>query len=234
VGLHLAVLLCLINSPPVSKNPLRHEPTKLPHHEVRVRAVKRSGQVQAPVRLHRLYLTFDDHPNPKTNNLLRILRSCKIRSTFFVVSYPEMYYQKGGMYQTPNTTKLHNSLVRIKNDGHILGNHSVSHRNLCRLPIWKIRWELSTTQKLIKAATGIQMKFWRPPHMTRCRKAVRVSRQLGLRTVLAHVDDWKRPSSRMWKMVRYRARRRSYSIILFHNNLRRIENFLKLSGLCRR
>lgn len=73
-------------------------------------AEESSGQEE----IHKVYLTFDDGPSIYTNDILDILDSYNVKSTFFVVGKEE--------------TNAEEALQRIVDEGHTLGMHSYSHK----------------------------------------------------------------------------------------------------------
>lgn len=61
-----------------------------------------------------VYLTFDDGPSPQvTPRVLDILKANNIKATFFTIGKMDQYNPK--------------ILLREKNEGHVIGNHSYSH-----------------------------------------------------------------------------------------------------------
>lgn len=91
-------------------------------------------------RLHRgkneIILTFDDGPTPNvTNKILDTLKEKNIKATFFVIA------QKA---------KEHPALMdRILNEGHIVANHSFSHRALKDLGFFS--WKKTLTKEIFEA-----------------------------------------------------------------------------------
>jgi peptidoglycan-N-acetylglucosamine deacetylase len=77
-----------------------------------------------------LALTFDDGPSAATASLLDVLAQHKIRATFFVVGSRVDFY--------PDV------MERMKNDGHVIANHSFSHARLGRR--YSTHPEMLTTQ----------------------------------------------------------------------------------------
>ena len=69
-----------------------------------------------PTNEKKVWLTFDDGPNPNTSPfVLNLLKKNNVKATFFCVGknieeYPEIF-------------------KRIKADGHSVGNHTYSHLN---------------------------------------------------------------------------------------------------------
>ncbi|MEN9497775.1 MAG: hypothetical protein RL750_674 [Bacteroidota bacterium] len=92
-----------------------------------------------------IYLTFDDGPHPQiTPVVLNLLHQYNARATFFCIGenverYPETYQ-------------------RIKEAGHLVGNHTHKHLN---------GWKTSTIaylQDVIEADRSIQSDWFRPPY----------------------------------------------------------------------
>lgn len=195
-------------------------PTELPHYTIQTK--------KGP---HRIYLTIDDHPNKYTFDVLKVLKRCKLKATFFVWGAPERYYRINPRWK-PNK-RMHDALIAIHRAGHTLGNHTVTHANLCKLRRSRIRWELKTTQDLVRQATGVTLEHWRPPLMVLCRKVKKEARRLKLKLVWAHVDDLRSSAWKMWRYVKARIRwNKKYTIILVHKKARRLAMFLRLAGLC--
>ncbi|MGA2889560.1 MAG: polysaccharide deacetylase family protein [Terracidiphilus sp.] len=141
----------------------------------------------APPNPGELALTFDDGPHPTwTPRLLEVLARRDVRVTFFLV---------GSHAQTEP------ALVRqIAAAGHLIGNHSWSHRNLALAPARTIEQELSrTSQELDQIAqiAGAPVHYFRPPFGARRPEVLRAARRLGMVPVLwnAMTTDWKTPSA---------------------------------------
>jgi len=68
-----------------------------------------------------LYLTFDDGPGNGTEEILNNLRDKNIKATFFV----------NGKYISEKSSRASENLIllnRIADEGHLIGNHSYSHK----------------------------------------------------------------------------------------------------------
>ncbi|MEU8251788.1 bifunctional polysaccharide deacetylase/glycosyltransferase family 2 protein [Nonomuraea sp. NPDC048916] len=112
-----------------------------------------TGNEPASARLpgRTVALTFDDGPDPAwTPQVLDALRKHGATATFFTVGskvakYPEL-------------------ARRIVNEGHELGNHTYAHAELAAVPGWRLRLELSLTQKALAGATGLHTTLARPPY----------------------------------------------------------------------
>ncbi len=106
---------------------------------------------RGPLEAKRLYLTFDDGPDPVwTPRVLDILAAAGARAAFFVV----------GMH-----ARAHPDLLRrIAGQGHEIGNHTGTHRHPWTLPPSAARREVRDGADAIADITGIRPLFYRPPH----------------------------------------------------------------------
>jgi peptidoglycan/xylan/chitin deacetylase (PgdA/CDA1 family) len=138
----------------------------------------------APPHPGELALTFDDGPNPAwTPRLLDVLARRDVRATFFLV----------GIYAQANPELVR----RIAAAGHLIGNHSWSHRNLALTSARRIEEQLSRTSQTLEEITGAPIRFFRPPFGARRPETLRIATRLGLVPVLwnAMTSDWRNPSA---------------------------------------
>jgi peptidoglycan/xylan/chitin deacetylase (PgdA/CDA1 family) len=104
----------------------------------------------APGHDKKLYLTFDDGPNPlHTPVLLDLLRAHGAQASFFLIGreaerYPQL-------------------VERIVAEGHSLGNHSYSHPVFSGLPLSSQLAEIERTDELLASFDGIKRHRFRPP-----------------------------------------------------------------------
>ncbi len=94
-------------------------------------------------------LTFDDGPGPYTDELIDGLEKLNAKATFFLVGKKIRKY--------PDT------VARIAQNGHLVGNHTYSHIKLTALSPDEIKKEIDKTNEEIKALTGETPQFFRPP-----------------------------------------------------------------------
>lgn len=91
------------------------------------------------------YLTFDDGPNYNTNKILDILSENDIKATFFLV---------GSMVENnPSIVK------RIKEEGHVIANHTYSHKYNYKTKE-EFLAEVDSTDRLISEALGEDYKSY--------------------------------------------------------------------------
>lgn len=153
-------------------------------------------------------LTFDDGPSPKTTpKLLDILALHGVKAVFFVLG--ERVAATGGR-----------ALVeRAQREGHQIGNHSYSHRDLKTLSQPKVRDELRRTQNLIGTCAG-DCNLFRPPYGSTNLLVTRVLQEEGYVTVMWNVDtlDWKLKKDGAWvEHGTTQIKAREDSLVLMHD-----------------
>jgi len=96
-------------------------------------------------------LTVDDGPDPiYTPRMLDIFRDHAVKATFFVVG--------GAAEQYPDI------VVRMKKEGHDVGNHSYSHPYFHKLSWTGAVREIEMTRSVLHRILGEECKLFRPPH----------------------------------------------------------------------
>ena len=117
-----------------------------------------------------VYLTFDDGPNePYTSQIIDYLNSKKIKATFFVVGECAKKYPK-------TIKKMHDS-------GHIIGNHTKSHKFFNYIKTPAMQKEIQDNQAIIKRITGEEPKLFRPPWLFRNPILLKSAKELGLKPI---------------------------------------------------
>jgi len=156
-------------------------------------------------------LTYDDGPNDSyTLRLLELLARHNVHATFFLI----------GQF-----VRQRSQIVReIKDCGHLLGNHTMTHPVLLRLSSIEIQKELADCNASIEDATGESVRFFRPPHGARCSRVLRTAAELGLAPVMWNVTgrDWTplQPEEILHRVVgkvRTNQQRKKGSNILLHD-----------------
>lgn len=107
------------------------------------------------------YLTFDDGPSDWTESILDTLDKENVRATFFLCG---RFNMKG---KTGTSFKIYRDvLLRMKHAGHVLGNHTATHRVITHMSEDSISSEIMTNQKMLDNALGpesVTMTIFRPP-----------------------------------------------------------------------
>ena len=162
-------------------------------------------------------LTFDDGPGPWTAGALAVLHRAHVPATFFVI----------GRQAAANPALIR----RIAAEGHLVGNHTWSHRPPSGGRAWSASYlagELARTDRTLHGIIGVGTCWFRPPDgvMT---GAEPVARSRGLRIALWSVDpqDWRLQagvradrSGRLSATIAARAEaggRQQHPVILLHD-----------------
>ncbi|KAG0220107.1 chitin deacetylase [Mortierella sp. NVP41] len=133
-------------------------------------------------------LTFDDGPSIHTPALLDYLKAQKLSASFFVMG--------SNVVQHPEVLK------REAAEGHHLASHTWSHHALTTLSNEQIVAEMKWTEKAVMDATGLRMKYMRPPYGDINNRVRFVLKKLGYIPVdwtgdEYDTNDWKIPSKQM-------------------------------------
>jgi peptidoglycan-N-acetylglucosamine deacetylase len=100
----------------------------------------------------KVYLTFDDGPNPGIKDILDILKSKKAKATFFMVE--------------PQMRSYPNDVKRLVAEGHYPALHSVSHdkQKLYGGKPYAVATEMLLTRSTLYDITGIRSMLTRVPY----------------------------------------------------------------------
>jgi peptidoglycan-N-acetylmuramic acid deacetylase len=118
-----------------------------------------------------IYLTFDEgYENGYSSKLLDTLKEKNVKAAFFV---------------TKSFIRDNQELVkRMTNEGHIVGNHSVSHLSSSTLSQQQFEYELNETARYYKEVTGQEMvKVFRPPMGEYSIKSLAMAHNMGYSSI---------------------------------------------------
>ncbi|MFA4889807.1 MAG: polysaccharide deacetylase family protein [Candidatus Omnitrophota bacterium] len=124
-------------------------------------------------------LTFDDGPSPKwTPLVLAELKRAGVKATFFMLGDHVAKY--------PEVAKM------VQEQGHEIANHSYSHHVLIYYKTEELDKELIDTQEAIQKATGVSVKYFRPPKAWLTSKEKKRVKELGYKIILWSLNskDW--------------------------------------------
>ena len=127
-----------------------------------------------------VYLTFDaGYENGCTAKILDILKKHQVSAAFFLVGN---YMEKNG-----------DLVRRMVEEGHIVGNHTMHHKDMSQLSDKEaFTKELTDLETLFQKITGKELpKYYRPPQGIYSKDNLRMAKELGYKTVfwsLAYVD----------------------------------------------
>ena len=157
-----------------------------------------------------LYLTFDaGYENGCTEKILDTLKEQNVTAAFFLV----------GNYIEKNADLVR----RMVEEGHIVGNHTMHHRDMSKLADkQEFSGELQDLDSLYRETTGQDLqKFYRPPQGIYSESNLAMAKELGYKTVfwsLAYVD-WNNdnqpdPQEALEKLIR---RTHNGAVVLLHS-----------------
>ncbi len=141
-------------------------------------------------------------------DILNVLDKYNVKATFFImgkwVNYPEGNKEK---------------LIKIKEGGHEIGNHSYVHPMFSKINDGRIKEELEKTDKIVEGTVGVKPKVFRFPSGDFNEKAYNTVSSLGYVPIQWDVDsvDWKESGAEI-EYNRVMKKVKPGSIILFHNN----------------
>ena len=149
-------------------------------------------------------ITYDDGPGAETNRLLDKLKAKNAHASFMVIA--------------PSAEQHPELLKRMKAEGHTIGNHTKSHRQLNTLSYEQVSQEIDAGNAAIKKATGQSTRWVRPPYGATNPTVDQATRDKGVSQALWDVDtvDWKdRNSEHVCSSAVQGAR--AGSIVLMHD-----------------
>lgn len=126
----------------------------------------------------RIALTFDDGPEPSTTpRVLEVLAEHNAPATFFVLG--------SQVEQNPETYR------QIVEQGHLVGNHTYTHRNMSSVSASSVRDELASTEESM-TRLGPEPKFMRFPYGAADCQATQIAESMDYRVTGWHIDsaDW--------------------------------------------
>ena len=126
-----------------------------------------------------IYLTFDEgYKNEYSEAVLDILKENDVPAAFFVT--------QSFINKCPET------LVRMVEEGHVVGSHTAHHKDITTLSETELEAELNDCSASFRAVTGRELDpFLRPPEGVYSIKALKKTRQMGYKTIfwsLAYMD----------------------------------------------
>lgn len=124
-------------------------------------------------------ITFDDGPTKNTEEVLDLLNKYGAKATFFMLGV-----NIGGREET---------VLRMHNEGHELGNHTQGHLDLIKQSVLGVKEQINLTENLIADITGKKTVLMRPPYGSYNDAVLGAMTETGYAVMLWDVDprDWK-------------------------------------------
>ena len=156
-----------------------------------------------------IYLTFDaGYENGCTAEILDVLKAHEVSAAFFLV----------GNYMERNADLVR----RMVAEGHIVGNHTMHHKDMANLSETEFLQELSALEELFRQTTGKELpKFYRPPQGVYSEENLKAAQKAGYKTVFwslayADWDNAKQPSPES-AMEKLTGRIHNGAVVLLHS-----------------
>lgn len=129
---------------------------------------------------NRIILTFDQgYENGYTGPILDTLKEKNVKAIFFL---------------TGDYAQKEDELVkRMIDEGHILGNHGMTHASMPDLSSDKLKEEIMSLHEYVLEKYGYEMQYLRPPCGEYSEQSLALTNELGYKTLMwsfAYVD-WK-------------------------------------------
>ncbi len=126
-----------------------------------------------------MYLTFDcGYENGYTSIILDVLKEKNVNAAFFCT--------------LPQVKENPDLIKRMIDEGHIVGNHSVTHPSFAEIPIENMETEIKGMEEYLKANFNYSEPYFRFPKGEYTDKALRVVENLGYTSVFWSIAyaDW--------------------------------------------
>ncbi|MEG0295476.1 MAG: polysaccharide deacetylase family protein [Clostridium sp.] len=155
-------------------------------------------------------LTFDVNWAEKEYlyDILDVLEKNDVKATFFIMG-------KWVIYPDGNREKL----VKIKEGGHEIGNHSYVHPEFDKISEGRMLEEARKTDEIIEEVVGVKPKLFRFPSGAYNKKSYEMMKSLGYECIQWNADsvDWKQSGEQV-EYDKVMKKIKPGSIVLFHNN----------------
>ena len=131
--------------------------------------------------INKVYLTFDcGYEAGFTERILDVLKEKNVKASFFITAH---------YLNTASET-----VKRMIEEGHIVGNHTVNHKTMPELSDEEIQDEIMKLHIAVFEKFNYEMKYFRPPKGEFSERVIDIASNLGYRAVMwsSAYDDWNR------------------------------------------
>lgn len=166
-----------------------------------------------------LTLSFDDGPNPRdTPRILNILRHYQVHAIFFV---------------TASLAKRYPNLVRrIVAEGHVVGDHTMTHPFLTHLSKKRLDYEIGASKNIITHILGYSPACLRPPFLATNKRVKQAINAYGMREIMgAGTEDYRRIGVKRLTKIALGAAHAGERLIFHDGPSRRAQTVAALPGI---
>lgn len=130
-------------------------------------------------------LSIDDGPTAQTERILEILTAKRARAIFFMTG--------------ENITKRPETIRRLAEAGHVIGNHTYTHVSMTELNLAGQRDEFERTSRLIADITGTPPPYFRPPYGAFNETTLLIAREANTKVVMWSAVSLTGSERKTWK-----------------------------------
>lgn len=164
-------------------------------------------------------LTFDDGPHSRyTPEVVAILAKVRTHAVFFQVG--KRLGAIGEKSDSASLLPLAALTRQLTAAGHLVANHSYSHRAMATMQAGQQAREVAATNTLLAAINGNAPRFFRPPYGARNAALLDRVAAMRMRSVMWNIDsmDWADPvPASIVRRVVAQTKQQRRGIVLFHD-----------------
>jgi len=159
----------------------------------------------------RILISFDDGPTEFTPSLLDKLDDLSIKALFFL--------------RVDESVENRYVVREIIRRGHLIGNHSLTHRKLRFAPFPVLLEEVVESKKILEDLTGVAIEYFRPPFGAFDPRVLKYIKNSGQKCVMWDLlsGDYEGDSNLSKEIINKYLK--PNSIVVFHDNAK-THNFL--------
>lgn len=164
---------------------------------------------------HVLALTFDGGNPTDYEVVFPLLKQYNFPATFFITVQNQSNPERWAQYR------------EMAAAGFLLGSHTVSGRNLLKLPDTEIQKELTQSKRILKAETGTEVKYLSVPEGCYNRKVMFAAEDAGYEAMFTSTVGVNRWNAHLYQLKRWNIHRKT-TMKQFENMLLRNPRELQL------
>ena len=129
----------------------------------------------------RVAITFDDGYENVYHYAYPILKKYGFTATLFIITgfvgQENLWDVNVGRRRFRHLSW--DKILEMKENGFTMGSHTVTHRDLTKIPIEEVRWELSTSKRMLEKRIGDEVKYFSYPFGRYNREIQEIAQEVG-------------------------------------------------------